>query len=719
MVRERLRALIRTARDDASVPYHAAVAATVLLSVAAAVLQGAVAPSAGVAALLMVPAGFVFSYFRRGKRNAVLKVLLAAGLLLAFAAFLQTVRGATSIDETRQPLVALFLWVQVLHTFDVPRPRDLSFSLAAAITLIALAGSLSFSSGFIVLVVVFVGLFIAALVAGYRAELYDDAKEALAEELPAAEDVASTPRTSSLLRLAPPLVASTLVATSVVFVLLPRFPGAQLAALPFSLARRASVPGFEGNVVRPAEPRRGGGGGRATGFDPHMYFGYGDSVDLHVRGRLSDELVMRVRSPRPALYRAEAYDRYSGGSWTSTDAAFETLHTTGDGTIDVPPDFGTESGPELIQTFYVERDLPNVLFGAYRAEQVYVSASQIKIDEAASLRLPFFLEKDTIYSVISRLPEFTPDALRGAPARVPPPLARDLELPPSLSPRFRRLAATITAGDTNTYDKAAAVEAWLARNKHYRLDVPRDPPGRDPVEVFVFDRKQGFCEQIASTMALMLRATGVPTRLVTGFGPGERNLFTGYWEVRNSDAHAWVEVYYPRFGWVPYDPTFGVPDASAANSTFVFGPLQRLGAHLLPAGALRAAGRSFAAAARALPAGAEALLLIAAASVGVIVYRRRPRRTRANVEPRDRVARAWLEVERALARRGHRRKASETVREFGRRVAPLVEGCQSAVREVTESFGRVRYGAPASVDAETEQWARGARELARSVRARR
>ena len=84
--------------------------------------------------------------------------------------------------------------------------------------------------------------------------------------------------------------------------------------------------------------------------------------------------------------------------------------------------------------------------------------------------------------------------------------------------------------------------------------------------------RTGFCEQIASSLAVMLRTLGIPTRLVTGYGPGERNPLTGYFEVRQSDAHAWVEVLYPGIGWVPYDPTFGVPEAAPhASSRFIGG----------------------------------------------------------------------------------------------------------------------------------------------------
>ena len=96
----------------------------------------------------------------------------------------------------------------------------------------------------------------------------------------------------------------------------------------------------------------------------------------------------------------------------------------------------------------------------------------------------------------------------------------------------------------------------------------------DAVDHFLFETRRGFCEQIASSMAVMLRLDRDPARLVTGYGPGERNAFTGYFEVKQSDAHAWVEVYYAGPGWVAYDPTFGVPVADpGVGSRFMAGPV--------------------------------------------------------------------------------------------------------------------------------------------------
>ena len=133
------------------------------------------------------------------------------------------------------------------------------------------------------------------------------------------------------------------------------------------------------------------------------------------------------------------------------------------------------------------------------------------------------------------------------------------------------MARRITAGITTQYDRVEAVQSWIRANTTYDLDVPRDPAGVDAVDHFLFVTRTGFCEQIATSLAIMLRTLGIQTRLVTGYGPGERNPLTGYFEVRQSDAHAWVEVFYPGIGWVPYDPTFGVPEAAPHGSSRFIG----------------------------------------------------------------------------------------------------------------------------------------------------
>ena len=171
------------------------------------------------------------------------------------------------------------------------------------------------------------------------------------------------------------------------------------------------------------------------------------------------------------------------------------------------------------------------------------------------------------------MPINDPSWLRRAGHAIPPSMAGYLQVPTTLPARVGDLARQVAQGAPSEYDAVMAVQTWIQGHTRYNLDVAADPPGVDSVDRFLFVTREGFCEQIASSMAVMLRTLGIPTRLVTGYGPGDRNPLTGYFEVRDSDAHAWLEVYYPQIGWVPYDPTFGVPAAApSVASRFMAGP---------------------------------------------------------------------------------------------------------------------------------------------------
>jgi hypothetical protein len=150
-----------------------------------------------------------------------------------------------------------------------------------------------------------------------------------------------------------------------------------------------------------------------------------------------------------------------------------------------------------------------------------------------------------------------PDAseLRLSPNTVPGQLTPYLALPP-LDIRISKLAEELTASASNNYDKAIAIERYLRTRFGYTLDLPRTSQ-RDPLAHFLFERKNGHCEYFASSMAVMLRTLRIPSRIVTGFRGGEFNDLTGQYVVRASNAHSWVEAYFPGSGWVSFDPTPG------------------------------------------------------------------------------------------------------------------------------------------------------------------
>ncbi len=120
--------------------------------------------------------------------------------------------------------------------------------------------------------------------------------------------------------------------------------------------------------------------------------------------------------------------------------------------------------------------------------------------------------------------------------------------------RVRDLAARLAKGQTNQYDIAAAIEKYLRANYGYATVIANPPANRDVVDYFLFDAKQGYCEYFATTMTVLLRADGIPARIVTGYLPGARQP-DGTFLSRESQAHAWVEVWFPRYGWIMFDPT--------------------------------------------------------------------------------------------------------------------------------------------------------------------
>lgn len=125
---------------------------------------------------------------------------------------------------------------------------------------------------------------------------------------------------------------------------------------------------------------------------------------------------------------------------------------------------------------------------------------------------------------------------------------------PQLLEAEKRLALSITAGKTDPYDMATAIQNYLRDNYKYDLNAPTDPRF-DPIDYFLFHSKIGYCEYFASAMGDMLRLLGIPTRLVNGFGPGTFESTINSYVVKSSDAHTWVEVYFPNFGWIPFEPT--------------------------------------------------------------------------------------------------------------------------------------------------------------------
>lgn len=294
--------------------------------------------------------------------------------------------------------------------------------------------------------------------------------------------------------------------------------------------------------------------------------GFSEAVDLGTIGPVKRDpsIVMRVELPErnsrtagPFYLRGMAYDRYDGRSWTNQLTHRRVVNETALQTFLVrrnPSRAGAQPGPVIRQNILLEPLDTTVLFAAPFAETVTGRFLTIQTDSMGGLFLPFPSTSRIEYSVDSRLNLPSPADLHVHSAIYPESFARHFLQTPGQSERIAALAREITQSKHTLYDKALAIEQYLSRNFRYSLDAPAAGQA-NPIEEFLFVRKTGYCEHYATAMVVLLRAIGIPARLVTGFLATEWNEYGNYYLVRQQDAHAWVEIHLPQSGWITMDPT--------------------------------------------------------------------------------------------------------------------------------------------------------------------
>jgi transglutaminase-like putative cysteine protease len=335
--------------------------------------------------------------------------------------------------------------------------------------------------------------------------------------------------------------------------------------------------------------------------------------------------------------------------------------------------------------------------------------------DGGRLRTDYTVQADAPVSQLIKYTGLSSVDAREASTLTPEQSRLALSLPSGLNPRMRALAQSWReeAGG----DDAAVVRralAWIDQDFSYSLDVP--PSGRNAVDDFLFDTQVGFCQHFSSAFANLMRAAGIPSRVVLGYAGGYRNRFGEYWVVRKMDAHAWAEVWLPGQGWVRVDPTAAVrpervldtvEDLARSESLLPsnFAPLLDLGdwarrnwndlvlgfnaarqASLLrPLGIDQASGAQLSAA-FAVGAGLALALTL------WVLMRGRPK-------PRDPVDAAWLAFIRRLRRADLAKHPDEPPRSYGERLAAALPGHAGRLRSLSRRYASWRY-APAGLPAE-------------------
>jgi len=289
---------------------------------------------------------------------------------------------------------------------------------------------------------------------------------------------------------------------------------------------------------------------------------YGESLSLGRGGELTDVLVMTVQTPaRPAAgaryyWRARVYDHYADGRWYSV--AFSTTHSVSSPDL-IFPELGgrrpvtfTFTPAFPIATLYVAPQPRWVSLPS----QADLAFNPDGVADLAALHAATPLEAGETYQARSSLSDVTVAQLRAAADDYPVWVTdRYLEVPSTVTTRTLELARQIAADLDNPYDVAAAATSYLRANIAYTDTIPSPPPGQEPLDWFLFDLRRGFCNYYASAEVILLRSLGIPARLAVGYAQGERQAGSHTYLVRQENAHSWPEVYFPGLGWIEFEPT--------------------------------------------------------------------------------------------------------------------------------------------------------------------
>jgi transglutaminase-like putative cysteine protease len=332
-----------------------------------------------------------------------------------------------------------------------------------------------------------------------------------------------------------------------------------------------------GSVLFLVFPRFSAGYFARTGLQPSLMSGFTDNVELGQIGEIkkNTSVVMRVQTGAPVNYpllrwRGIALTNFDGRRWYSPESRRRTKTPESNGWIAVTSGKELEGRPSVqVQFITLLQPLASdTLFGPAQVMALRgnfsgeagtydgsVRRSFVSVDATGSIYNPSHNFSQIRYEGVSILPVARPAQARMAGTNYPEEIRETyLQLPPKLDRRVPELARKITSDADNPYDQALTMESYFRTNYAYTLNLT-GKPGADPLAHFLFDTKAGHCEYFATAMAVMLRTLGIPSREVNGFLPGEYNDVGGDYIVRASDAHSWVEAYFPGTGWLTFDPT--------------------------------------------------------------------------------------------------------------------------------------------------------------------
>ena len=585
-----------------SIPLRVLVQIFVFISIGA--MDAIASTSNSVWAIPLSAIGGVWAWYARRKRNIVVKLFIAIAMIAMLVVFLNDI--VRQAEDTKLLLARLLIQLQVLHSFDLPRRKDLGYSIIIGLILMALAATLSQTMTFALWLIGFLLVGLPILLLDHRSRLGVKTEGFQLEKI----GISLLPLSS--------LLAIVLVLGLTIFAFLPRLPGFQLRNFPVSinLSLQREIP--RGGILNRQQRNQqqsannGTGGNNVGGTGDN-----GENSDLEALPQLfapeidtasagasqlskrKPELMMRVRSQAELFWRVMAYDEFTGKGWRISRNDPKQIRTIKRSPMNYEfflpiPTYAflglNRSGKpiayqEVVQTYTITSNkFPNLIPAAAVPNRLFFPSEELDIDAEGMMRAPSPLPEDLTYTVISNVPERNPQLLRQMPSEYPKAIRNYyLQVPATMSPQIRSKALDFLANakdaegkpikTDNPYDVAVRVAEGIKQN--YAIQKLKfDPAKGDLVSQFI---EQGGGEEshFVSTLAVMLRSLGIPTRYAVGFSSGKFNPFTGLYEVQNTDTQSVVEVFFPLYGWLAFDPVPNRPLFPASlESNRTFGVIQ-------------------------------------------------------------------------------------------------------------------------------------------------
>ncbi len=428
------RATVNAVEAEDSILLRVLVQALVIVGIIAVDIAGGTQSSFWAIPLSTIAA--TWSWYRRRSRNIALKFCIAIGMLVAMAAFFGRLLG--QLNDTRLVLAEFLIQIQVFHSFDVPRRKDLGYSIVIGLILLGVAGTVSQTLAFAPILVLFLAIALPILVLDYRSRL----------------GIKTAPQKIKL-NLLPNIKSGSklfLIVASLgllIFAFLPRFPGYQLRTFPVS--QSIDFQGqFDGrNIVNPGYVNEGKeGGGTGTGgtqrvggkADSNFYYGFSSTIDQNLRGELKPKIVMRVRSQAEGFWRVLAFDKYTGKGWeiSRNEQVQKIVRSSWSYRLSLPLPRILGKTKEVVQTYTVVSQLPNLIPALAYPQQIYFPTREIAVDLEGGLRSPVGLGEDMSYTVISQVPYRNRAALQLAGVDYPQNIQEHyLQIPANIKTKVR------------------------------------------------------------------------------------------------------------------------------------------------------------------------------------------------------------------------------------------------------------------------------------------